>query len=59
MIDAACAILFAIPVLLIIGTLIFLPIFISKQNQKTFEFLKESQDIFKGATGSQSQKRKG
>lgn len=45
MIDATCALLFAIPVLLLLAAFIFLPMFISRQNQKTFEYLKENQDI--------------
>jgi len=45
MIDATCALLFAIPILLLLAALIFLPMFISKQNQRTFEYLKENQDI--------------
>jgi hypothetical protein len=45
MIDATCALLFAIPMLLLLAALIFLPVFISKQNQKMFEYLKENQDI--------------
>lgn len=47
MIDATCALLFGIPTLLVIAALIFLPLFISKQNQKTFEYLKENQDMIR------------
>lgn len=47
MIDITCAIFFAIPLILLIVALLVLPGYVSKQNQKAFDYLKENHDLSK------------
>ena len=45
MIDTTCALLFGIPILLLLAVIAYVPVFVSKQNQKILDYLKEYMEL--------------
>jgi hypothetical protein len=58
MIDLTCALFFSIPLLLLLAALSFLPSYIARQNQKTFDILKENQELTRAQIDNDRKKEK-
>lgn len=58
MIDLSCALIFLIPLLLLLAALGFLPWYIGRQNQKTFDILKENQELTRAHLENDRKKEK-
>jgi hypothetical protein len=58
MIDLTCALFFSIPLLLLLAALSFLPSYIARQNQKTFDILRDNQDLTRAQIDNDRKKEK-
>ncbi len=56
MIDTTCALLFAIPVLLLLVTIVYVPIYVSRQNREVMNYLREYLELTRDISHENRQK---